>query len=149
MRPESSDAASITPLIVETEPRPEDVRFLEDGLYAFNVQATGISDANLLGLFARAADGSPKGGAFGWTWGGTCYIRYLFVLESLRGRGLGTRLMRAVEKEARFRGCRQILLETHDFQAPAFYRKLGFEVVGQVAEYPRGHRYLTLVKHLA
>ena len=34
--------------------------------------------------------------------------------------------MQAVEKEAKTRNCRQIVLETHDFQAPGFYQKLGF-----------------------
>jgi ribosomal protein S18 acetylase RimI-like enzyme len=134
---------------LETEPRPEDIRFLEDRLSAFNVEATGIADGNLLGLFMRGSDGSPLGGAFGWTWGGTCYIRYLFIPADLRNQGRGTMLMRAVEREAKSRGCRQIMLETHDFQAPGFYRKLGFEAVGRVVDYPRGHQYLTLVKHLA
>src|SRR3954451_16308133 len=63
-------------------------------------------------------------------------------------KGYGTRLMRTVEQEAGQRRCRQIVLETHDFQAPEFYRKLGFEVTGGVPEYPRGHQLLTLVKQL-
>jgi GNAT superfamily N-acetyltransferase len=142
-------AKAAAPLCVETEPRPEDVRFLEDGLYTFNTRATGIADGNLLALFARAADGSPIAGAFGWTWGGTCYIRHLFVEAERRGQGLGRQIMEAVEKEARSRDCRQIMLETHDFQAPGFYRKLGFEATGQVTDYPRGHHYLTFVKRLA
>jgi ribosomal protein S18 acetylase RimI-like enzyme len=142
------DAPPAIHLIVETEPRPEDIRFLEERLYEFNIQATGISDTNLLGLFVRAADGSLMGGAFGWTWGGTCYIRYLFVPSNMRKQGQGTMLMRTLEKEAKS-GCQQIVLETHDFQAPGFCQKLGFEVVGRVGDYPRGHQYLTLVKHLA
>jgi GNAT superfamily N-acetyltransferase len=148
MTRESSDPLH-TQLTVETEPRPEDIRFLEDRLYEFNSQATGISDAKLLGLFVRTADGSPMGGAFGWTWGGTCYIRYLFLPENMRNRRLGTMLMRAVGKEAKSRGCHQIMLETYEFQAPRFYQKLGFEVVSRVGDYPRGHQYLTLVKRLA
>jgi len=148
MIPDPTEAPLGVHLTLETEPRPEDIRFLDERLYEFNVQATGISDGNLLGLFARANDGSLIGGAFGWTWGGCCYIRYLFVPANMRQRGLGTMVMRAVETEARSRGCRQIVLETLDFQAPGFYRKLGFAVTGEVAEYPQGHRYLTLVKRL-
>jgi ribosomal protein S18 acetylase RimI-like enzyme len=135
-------------LTVETEPTAKDVGFLRDRLTEFNVAATGIADVNLLGLFKRAPDGSPLAGAFGWTWGGTCYVRYLFVSENLRRQGQGTQLMRAVESEAKARGCQQIVLETHGFQAPRFYQRLGFSIVGHVDDYPQGHQFLMLVKRL-
>jgi len=131
-------------LILETEPRPEDVRVLDERLYEFNVQATGLADGKLLAFFLRDRDGTAVGGIFGWTWGETCYVRHLFVPASMRNQGHGTGLMRAVEAEA---GA-QIVLETHDFQAPEFYRRLGFEVTGRVEGYPRGHAYLTMVKRL-
>jgi len=76
-------------LIVETDPSPESIRFLEERLYDFNVRTTG-AEGNLIGLFLRTADGSQLGGVYGWSWGGTCYVRYLFVAESMRGRGEGT-----------------------------------------------------------
>jgi ribosomal protein S18 acetylase RimI-like enzyme len=147
MKPDASHPDA--ELTVETKPTSQDVRFLRDRLYEFNVAATGIADGNFLGLFKRAPDGSPLAGAFGWTWGRTCYVRYLFVSENLRGQGQGTLLMRAVESEAKARGCRQIVLETHSFQAPRFYQKLGFSIVGHVDNYPQGHQFLMLVKHLA
>jgi len=149
MKPDSSDLPSGTQLIVETEPpRPEDVRFLEERLYEFNTRATGISDGKFLSLFMRAPDGSPVAGVFGWTWGGTCYIRYLFVSEHVRGQGRGTLLMRTVEAEAKSRGCQQMVLETHEFQAPGFYQKFGFTAVGHTNNYPRGYQYITFVKQL-
>ena len=134
---------------IETEPSPEDIRRLEEQIHAFNVQATGISDGKLLALFLREADGATVGGVFGWTWGDSCYVRYLFIPEPLRGEGHGTRLMQAVEAEAKARGCNQIVLETHDFQAPRFYEGLGFAITGRVEEYPRGHQYLTMIKQLS
>ena len=137
-----------TELVVETEPAREDIRFLRDRLNEFNAGATGIADGNFLSLFRRTPDGSPVAGVFGWTWGRTCYVRYLFVSENIRGQGQGTLLMRAVEAEAKSRGCQQIVLETHGFQAPRFYQKLGFTVVGRVDNYPQGHQFLMLVKQL-
>jgi ribosomal protein S18 acetylase RimI-like enzyme len=135
-------------LEVERDPDPAHARFLEDQLYAFNIEATGLTDDKPLAVHLREAGGKVVGGAFGWTWGGTCYLRHLFIPAGLRHQGHGTRIMRALEEEAIARGCTQIVLETHDFQAPAFYRRLGFAVVGSVADYPRGHRYLTMRKPL-
>jgi ribosomal protein S18 acetylase RimI-like enzyme len=66
----------------------------------------------------------------------------------MRKQGLGSMLMGAVEKKAKSRGCQQIVLETHDFQAPGFYQKLGFEVIS-CQQLPSGHQYLTLLKRLA
>ena len=136
-------------LIIETEPDPANVAFLEERLYEFNVQATGIADGKLFGIFLRATDGAVIGGAYGWSWGGTCHLRYLFIPAEMRGKGHGKRLMQAIEAEARARGCGQIVLETHDFQAPAFYRKLGFAVTGTVEGYPLGHSSMIMVNRLS
>jgi len=135
-------------LAVEPDPKPEDIRLLEEQINAFNEASTGITDGKLLAVFLREADGSSLGGLFGWTWGGTCYVRFLFVPTHLRRQGYGSRLMAMVETEARARGCHQIALETHDFQAPAFYERLGFRVTGGIEAYPLGYRQLTMVKPL-
>jgi GNAT superfamily N-acetyltransferase len=135
-------------LVCEIEPDLNDIRLLEERLYEFNVQASGIADGRSFGLFLRNTDGAIVGGAYGWTWGGTCHLRYLFVPADMRNQGHGTRLMQAVEHEARLQCCGQIVLETHDFQAPEFYRKLGFDVTGSIEDYPRGHRSLTMIKSL-
>ena len=109
MTVEPSNKSADDSLVVETEPSAEDVRFLEDGLIDFNLQTTGITDGSFIGIFLRGSDGSRAGGLYGWVCGSTCYVRYLFVAESLRKQGQGTRLMRAVEAEARARNCRQIV----------------------------------------
>jgi GNAT superfamily N-acetyltransferase len=141
--------AAAMDIAIEHEPRHEDIRILEDLIHDFNETATGIRDGKYLALFLRDGDGRVIGGLFGWTWGATCYVRYLFVPQALRRQGYGSRLMRLVEDEAKVRGCRQIALETHDFQAPEFYRRLGFEVVGLIDGYPIGHSSLSMVKRLS
>jgi GNAT superfamily N-acetyltransferase len=146
---EMKEIVATGPLVVETQPRPEDVRVLEDGLYRFNVEATGIDDGTLFGVFLRDSDGTVVGGASGWIWAGTCHVQLLFVPEAARHQGQGTLLMRAVENEARSRGCGEIVLATYDFQAPAFYEKLGFTAVGELAQHRRRTTSLTMVKRLS
>ena len=130
------------------EPSSADVEFLEERLYEFNAAATGISDGRTLGVFLRDESGNIVAGAAGHTWGGTCELRQLWVAASDRGRGRGRRLMAEVEAEAVSRGCRQLVLSTYSFQAPDFYRKLGFDIIAELPEYPRGHSHLLLRKHL-
>ena len=148
LKANDSDRLTHYSVNVDTDPDPEAVRLLEDRIYEFNVQQTGIADGKSFGLFLRDPTGVVIGGAYGWSWGGTCFLRYLFVPAELRKQGHGTSLMQAVEQEARLRHCVQIVLETHDFQAPEFYRRLGFDVAGVVEEYPKGHRSFVLVKPL-
>ena len=133
---------------LETNPKLEEIGVLEERLYEFNVRATGTADARLFAWFLRDENQAVIGGIYGWTWGAACYVRYLYVPETLRNQGYGSALMLAIEAEAKARGCGQIVLETHDFQAPEFYRRLGFEVTGRVDDYPRDHQYLTMVKRL-
>lgn len=135
-------------LTFEPDPTPDQIAFLEDRLYEFNVAATGISDGRSLAIFARADDGQVLAGLNGHTWGGCCEIRQVWVDESVRRRGLGTALLEAAEGEARRRGCRQILLTTHSFQAPDFYRRLGFEQIAAAQDYPQGYLHLLFRKDL-
>jgi len=107
-------------LVVNTEPTPDEVQYLEDRLYEFNSAATGITDGELLAIFVKDDKDRIVAGICGNTWGGCLEIRQLWVDEERRKQGLGTRLFVAAEQEARQRGCRQILLTTFTFQAPAF-----------------------------
>lgn len=127
---------------------PTHFEWLEDRLYEYNVRATGIDDGEWISVIVQGDDGEVVGGLGGTTWGGTMEVKQLWVHESRRGSGLGSELLRAAEAEARTRGCTQAILNTFDFQAPAFYARHGYVHVATVDGYPRGHRSFTLRKSL-
>ena len=134
--------------VIETDPTPEHIQYLEDRLYEFNAAATGITDGQGLAIFVRDAQDRIVAGICGHTWSGCYEIRQLWVAESRRRQGIGTKLLQAAEQEARRRHCRQMVLTTFDFQAPAFYTKRGFHRLTAVDDYPQGHQSLLLQKAL-
>lgn len=135
-------------ITVIDNPRPQDMHWLDDQLYAFNAARTGIDDGRYLAIFVRDEDEQIIAGLYGWTWGDTCEVRTLWVHERHRARGVGSRLLQAAEAEARARGAMQIVLDTHSFQAPDFYRRFGFERIAELEEYPRGHAKIFMRKRL-
>ena len=133
--------------LIPVDPTADEVQYLEDRIYEFNSGATDIAEGEQLAFFVRDRE-RILAGICGNTWGGTCELRQFWVDESQRGRALGTTLFLAAEREARRRGCTQIVLMTFSFQAPAFYKRHGFEVIATVDNHPRGHQNVLMRKRL-
>jgi len=122
--------------------------FLVERIYEFNARATGYVDGRLIA--GRIVDdaGDVVAGFSGHTWGGCCVLTNVWVHESLRGRGYGRALLLAAEAEAVRRRCEQVVLATHDFQAPGFYERMGYARRAVIEGQPRGHADIVFVKRL-
>jgi ribosomal protein S18 acetylase RimI-like enzyme len=125
-----------------------DAQFVRDGLSLYNVGRTGYDYWRSLKLFVRDDSGMIRGGLLGHIWGGWLHITDLWLAEAARGNGLGRRLMGLAEDEARADGCRYVYLDSHTFQAPDFYKKLGYEEFGRLKDSPLGHEQVFLWKRL-
>lgn len=121
---------------------------LVDRIYEFNAKATGYFDGKLIGGKIRNEAGEVVAAFNGHTWGACCVLAHLWVHESMRGQGIGRTLLRAAEAEASQRGCEQVVLSTHAFQAPAFYEREGYERLASVLGHPKGHANLIYVKRI-
>ena len=143
------DAAVADEVLQVTEdPAAVDLAFLEEQINEYNFATTGYRDGRYLAIFVRDSGGAIRAGLSGHTWGGCAEVKFLWVRESERRSGLGTALLRAAEREAKARGCTQIVLGTHSFQAPAFYAKHGYTVCGEAPDYPNGYTQIHLRKAL-
>jgi GNAT superfamily N-acetyltransferase len=134
---------------IDVNPDAREIRSLSDRIDTFNVEETRIYDFKELAIFLRDSTRQLIAGIYAFTWGGCLDIRSLWVREDLRGAGIGSKLMDAVEQEAIRRGCRIATLETHSFQAPRFYKKRGYEEIGVLDGYPIRHQKHYLKKLLA
>jgi len=115
---------------VEENASEEEMDIVENGLTAYVDAHSKLVDLRLMSVFLRDADRQVVGGVLGWTKRGWLEINVVWIREDLRGKGFGAQLIRAAEQEAIARGCRQVYLNTFDFEAPEFYKKLGYEVIG-------------------
>ena len=99
-------------------------------------------------ILALRDEGDLVGGLAGETFMGWLAIDALWVAESHRGRGHASALMRRAEDEARARGATDCVLDTFSFQAPNFYRKLGYREFARLDGFPAGHRRHYMTKTL-
>jgi GNAT superfamily N-acetyltransferase len=125
--------------IVEDQPDWHDLRFLEDKINTYNMEQTGAYDGRGLAIFLRDEQGEIFAGISGYTWAGMCEIEFLWVREDQQGQGIGGELLQAAEQEAQERGCAMIVLGSYSFQAPQFYQKYGYELVGRIENCPPNH----------
>ncbi|HEX2591977.1 MAG TPA: GNAT family N-acetyltransferase [Rhizomicrobium sp.] len=134
-------------LRISFEPHNDEPKaFVSGGLDNYNIAVTGRPDWYPVQYYLRDADDAVLGGLIGDTWGGWLHITHLWIADAARGSGHARELMAAAEAYAKKRGCTGAYLETFSFQARPLYEKLGYEVVGQIENFPPGHTHYFLKK---
>jgi GNAT superfamily N-acetyltransferase len=83
-------------------------------------------------------DGAIVGGIVGQVWMSVLFIKLFWIEEQFRGKDHGTRLIHAIEEEARRFGAARSYVDTMSFQAPGFYRACGYQEFGTIDGYPGG-----------
>lgn len=132
----------------DDEPDHEAVQELAERLFRFNQQRSGDPDFHEFAVWVRGDSGEILSGATGWSRWGWLHVGVLWVDENCRGVGAGTRLIAEVEELARVRGCTLVDLDTFSFQAPQFYRRLGYQEFANLEIGSRGHQKIFLRKRL-
>lgn len=122
------------------------------GLVAYNLERVPMTQGEpFISISRKIVDesGAILAGciAEAYCWNVAC-VDVLWVDERYRGSGLGTALLREVERAAAEENCSLIHLDTFDFQAKDFYIRHGYEVFGVLEDCPEGHCRYYLKKKL-
>jgi GNAT superfamily N-acetyltransferase len=135
-------------IIEETSLNAADTQRIYDGLLATDPSGQPRKYAPLV-LTLRDPESRLLGGVLAstiWNW---LSIDALWVEPTIRGCGHGQRLAAQAERVAQERGCNRARLDTFDFQARAFYERLGYAVYAQLPDFPHGHVQFHMQKVLA
>ncbi len=119
--------------------RYEDADFVYKKLFGFNISKVGPLSVGSLKkkesmktILVRSETGVPLGGmVFEQKSPEELYAAYFWLPESLRGHGLGMKIIDILKNEAVRLHCKKISLYTSSFQAPGFYHKMGFRLTRQ------------------
>lgn len=109
----------------------------EPGANHFQLDPEQVLGARGAFLIVRRADVPVGCGALRLIDDDTGELKRMYVAPGERGRGLGRRLVVALEAEARARGARRLVLETgiRQHAAIALYERCGFERIPLYGEY--------------
>ena len=129
-------------------PSKKETELIRKALFEFNREKVGDDGHTPLNIVEYDADGNIIGGILGGTYWGWMYVDILWVHEDHRGKGIGSKLLTEAETEAKARGCHHVHLDTMSWQAPKFYEKHGYSVIGILPDIPKGNQKYLLMKAL-
>ncbi|HVJ56094.1 MAG TPA: GNAT family N-acetyltransferase [Aliidongia sp.] len=140
--------APVLKLSVEPNPTLADVGIVERGLFQFEENRLGSPEHAHFAVFLRDAGGQIQAGIDGHIMWKRLFIKTAWVAEHLRGRGIGTKLMLAAEREARERQCRCLWLTALGDHACHFYERLDYKIFGVLHDYVKGQSLYSLQKNI-
>ncbi|MGL5380354.1 GNAT family N-acetyltransferase [Clostridium sp.] len=114
----------------------EDEDTILKGLLEYNLARIEDKNPRDLGIYLKDETGRKVSGLIGDTHGNWLFIKFLWVSEELRGKSIGSKILKQAEKIAKERGCKYSFLDTFSFQAPEFYKKHGYNEVFVLENYP-------------
>ena len=120
-------------------PLAEELQILSDGIDQFTQAKMGLPGNTQLTFFLRDDTGTLVGGVHGNYGGSWLYISTLWVSDQVRDQGYGSQLMQQIEEAAIKGGCANVYLDTFSYQAPDFYKKLGYILFGELEDFPVGY----------
>jgi ribosomal protein S18 acetylase RimI-like enzyme len=132
-------------------PTKEEMRVFKKRLQDYNMEQTN-GEWNKpeieINLVLKDNDGNVLGGINASILYWVMWLEIFWVDEKYRGLGYGRKLLLEAEKIGKNHGCVASGTWTFSFQAPEFYQRVGYEVIGVFDGYVNGITEYVLLKNL-
>jgi len=115
-------------IIYTADPKSEDINFLGKSIIDYAVEQKEHKPMKFFGFFIRDAENNIQGGCNGAILYGCLHVDQLYVTEALLEQGYGTQLMQMAEQLSREKSCTFLTVNTMDWEALEFYKKLGYYI---------------------
>lgn len=136
------------PVTITTAPTEAEIEIIRKGLREHNSPYLSEVYRTDIACFTEDEQGMKTGGLYGEIFGHWLMVKFLWVDNHQKGKGLGRELLSQAEAFARERGCHSCFLDTFSFQAKPFYEKLGYQVQMILQDHPVSTQRYYLTKSL-
>ncbi|QQK07273.1 GNAT family N-acetyltransferase [Miniphocaeibacter halophilus] len=139
-------------LAIDLKGNLEDKEYIHGKIIEYNKKYLSSADMEFISEDFCFTIKDEKGEIFGGVSGRSkrqiLFIDFLWINENIRKRGFGIKLIEEVENFATKRKCKMIMVDTFSFQAPDFYKNLGYEIYGELEDFPEGFNHYFLYKKI-
>lgn len=135
--------------VVIEDKNPDAVRsFLHNSIRDFNYPFLGHYTLKRFSAYIQDENQAVIAGVAGFIMPehAVCRLEHVWVHENYRSKGIGTKIIQSVEEYAKSHTCKVMQLSTMDFQGVEFYKKSGFEVIGEIPAWFCGKTEIFCVK---
>lgn len=112
----------------EENPNYDDLTILGNGIADYAKEKKGHKPLQPFAFFVRDDANEIKGGINGVLIFGFIHIDQLWLSPNYRGKGIGTELMKRAEQFGKQNDCFYATVNTMDWEALDFYKRLGYDV---------------------
>ena len=129
----------------------DDINYFWEGIYEYNRTIGPMSNYSVYEpyrLVIRDEKNAIIAGILTKIYLNSMHVELLWIKQSYRKMGLGTKLLAEAEQAAIKNGCTFIYLDTFSFQAIDFYKKNYYEVFAVLNDFPDDIKQYYLRKKL-
>ena len=135
-------------ITIEPHSDKETRNTIDQGLFDANVKITGDGHFDPICVTARDSNSTVIGGVVGEAYWGWVNFTTVWVHPEHRRQGIASEMLLQAEAEAARLGYTQAYLDTFSFQSPDLYLRLGYEVFGQLDNFPADNKRVFMRKTL-